>query len=261
MDALSAHYGPDRLADYRRQFEKTTRSAGDDPSIFAIALETLAVKAFGDMGQTARLRLIRNRFIAGHSSCELRRYLDSVPPATPIQNGVDQCRVWESYADPEIRQVSKPRPELIYPAYVVDDSDNGVPQRQAQIYLRICCHINQLGLMSDTIFPISEFASHLLSSLLFSSAFSSLLPSLLLVSPHAAGKFIFFFQSWPWAPIVPVGEEANTQHNTLEFDITRLIPYNIWSPLVIILTFLGSFYNYICYVDIDITVQGLSTEA
>ena len=54
VNALSAHYGsPGRLADYRRQFEKTTRSAGEDPSIFAIALETLAVKAFGDMGQTA----------------------------------------------------------------------------------------------------------------------------------------------------------------------------------------------------------------
>ena len=71
VDALSAHYGsPGRLADYRRQFEKTIRSARDDPSIFAIALETLAIKAFGDMGQTA---LIRDRFIAGHSSCELRR--------------------------------------------------------------------------------------------------------------------------------------------------------------------------------------------
>ena len=65
--------------------------AGEDPSIFATALETLAVKAFGDMGQTARLRLIRNRFIAGHSccSCELRRYLDSVPPETPIRDVVD----------------------------------------------------------------------------------------------------------------------------------------------------------------------------
>ena len=59
VDALSAHYGsPGRLADHGRQFE--------DPSIFAIALETLAVKAFGDMGQTARLRLIHYRFIAGH---------------------------------------------------------------------------------------------------------------------------------------------------------------------------------------------------
>ena len=84
---------PGRLADYRWQFEKTTRSAGEDPSILAIALETLAVKAFGDMGQTARLRLIHDRFIAGHSSCELRRYLDSVPPETPIQDVVDRCQV------------------------------------------------------------------------------------------------------------------------------------------------------------------------
>ena len=100
MDALSAHYGsPGRLADYRRQFEKTTRSAGDDPSIFATALETLVVKAFGDMGQTAHLRLIRDRFIAGHSSCELHRYLDSVPPETPIRDVVDRCRVWENHVD------------------------------------------------------------------------------------------------------------------------------------------------------------------
>ena len=106
VDVLSAHYGsPGRLADYRRQFEKTTRS-GEDPCIFAIALETLAVKAFGDMGQTARLRLIRDRFIAGHSSCELRRYLDSVPPENPIHDVVDRCRFWESHADPEIRRTS-----------------------------------------------------------------------------------------------------------------------------------------------------------
>ena len=85
VDAFSAHCGsPGRLADNRRQFEKTTKSAGEDPSIFVIALETLVVKAFGDMGQTARLRLIHARFMAGHSSCELRRYLDSVPPETPV---------------------------------------------------------------------------------------------------------------------------------------------------------------------------------
>ena len=78
MDALSAHCGsPGRLADYGRQFEKTTRKTGEDPSIFVIVLETLAIKAFGDMGQTARLRLIRDRFIAGHDSCELRQHLDS----------------------------------------------------------------------------------------------------------------------------------------------------------------------------------------
>ena len=129
VDALSAHYGsPGRLADYRRQFEKTTRSAGDDPSIFAIALETLPVKTFGDMRQTERLRLIRDRLIAGHGSCELRRYLDSVPPETPIRDVEDRCRVWKSHADPEIRRVSKPGPEPIYPAYVVGESDNGVDE-------------------------------------------------------------------------------------------------------------------------------------
>ena len=83
-DALSAHYGsPGRLTNYRREFYKTVRKSEEDPSNFAIALETLAVKAFGDMGQAARLRLIRDRFIAGHGSCELRRYLDCVPPDTP----------------------------------------------------------------------------------------------------------------------------------------------------------------------------------
>ena len=97
---------------------------GEDPSIFATALETLAVKAFGDMGQTARLRLIRDQFIAGHSSCELRRHLDSVPPETPIWDVVDRCRIWESHADPAVRRVSKPSPDPIYPAYVVGDSDN-----------------------------------------------------------------------------------------------------------------------------------------
>ena len=80
------------------------------------------------MGQTARLRLIRDCFIAGHSSCELRRYLDSVQPETPIRDIVDRCRVWESHADPEIRRVSKSGPEPIYPAYVVGDSDNGVDE-------------------------------------------------------------------------------------------------------------------------------------
>ena len=38
-------------------------TTGEDPANFATALEMLAVKAFGDMGQTARLRLIRDRFM------------------------------------------------------------------------------------------------------------------------------------------------------------------------------------------------------
>ena len=73
VGALTAHYGsPGQLGDYRGQFERTVRTTGEDPSIFATALETLAIKAFGDMGQTAWLRIIRNRFVAGHDSCELQ---------------------------------------------------------------------------------------------------------------------------------------------------------------------------------------------
>ena len=37
---------------------------------------------------------------------------------------MDRCGVWESHADPEVRRISKPSSDLIYPAYVVGDSDN-----------------------------------------------------------------------------------------------------------------------------------------
>ena len=121
---------PGRLADHRRQFEKTTRLAGEDPSIFAIALETLAVKALGIWVRRHDWRLIRDRFIAGQSSYELRRYLDSVPPETLIRDVVDRCRLRESHADPEVRRVSKPGPDPIYPAYVIGDSDKVVEEIQ-----------------------------------------------------------------------------------------------------------------------------------
>ena len=139
VDALTAHYGsPGRLADYRRQFERNTRTIGEDPAIFATTLETLAVKAFGDMGQTARLQLIRDRFIAGHSNCDLRRHLDSVSPATPIRDVVDRCRAWESHADPAVCWMSKPTPDPTYPAYAVrdTDSDNEVTRVAAVAGLR-----------------------------------------------------------------------------------------------------------------------------
>ena len=123
-EALSSHYGsPGRLANYRREFDKTVRKMGEDPSNFAIKLETLAVKAFGNMGQVARLRLIRDRFIAGHSSCDLRRYLDCVPPDTPLRDIVDRCRVWESHGTTDIRRVSKPVSDPVYPAYKVEQPE------------------------------------------------------------------------------------------------------------------------------------------
>ena len=45
--SLSEHYGsPGRLAEYKRQFMRAFRHPGDDPSVFAIELETLARRAF-----------------------------------------------------------------------------------------------------------------------------------------------------------------------------------------------------------------------
>ena len=46
LDVLTEHYSsPGRLADYRRQFERVSLSPGEDPSVFAIELETLAMRA------------------------------------------------------------------------------------------------------------------------------------------------------------------------------------------------------------------------
>ena len=104
-----------------RQFDKKERKPGEDPANFGISLETLAVKAFGDIGQTARLRLIRDRFIAGQEICELRRHLDCLPPDTPLRDIVDRCRVWESHSDLSARNVNQPK--LTYPAYVVKPSE------------------------------------------------------------------------------------------------------------------------------------------
>ena len=59
------------------------------------------MKAFGDMGHMARLRLVRDRFIAGQDSCALRQHLDSVSPETPMWEIVDRCWVWEGHADLE----------------------------------------------------------------------------------------------------------------------------------------------------------------
>ena len=120
-------------ADDRRLFERTIRTTGEDQANFATALEMLVVKAFGDMGQTARLRLIRDRFIAGHNSCDLCRHLDSAPPETPIRGVVDRCRVWESHADTAISRTRKPTTDPTYPAFTVGetDSNNEITESEA----------------------------------------------------------------------------------------------------------------------------------
>ena len=45
VDALTEHYSsPGRLADYQRRFERASREPGSDTSVFAVELETLAMK-------------------------------------------------------------------------------------------------------------------------------------------------------------------------------------------------------------------------
>ena len=80
IGALTEHYGsPGQLADNRCQFERTARKDGENLSIFAKALQMLAVKVFGDMGPNAQLCPICDRFVAGHDNCVLQRHLDNVP--------------------------------------------------------------------------------------------------------------------------------------------------------------------------------------
>ena len=60
---LSGYYNsPGRLAVFRRRFDNVTRREGEDPSAFAMELEILAVRGFGDIGPQARTRMVRDRF-------------------------------------------------------------------------------------------------------------------------------------------------------------------------------------------------------
>ena len=99
---------------------------GNDPSVFAIELKTLARRAFADVNASVWLQLVRDRFIAGQAECSLRRHLDSVGPDTPIRDIVDRCRVWESHAEDTdrwgVRHESE-RPRAVYQVASVD-SDN-----------------------------------------------------------------------------------------------------------------------------------------
>ena len=59
-----------------------TRPPGEDPAVFAIALETLARRAFADVDASVRVQLVCDKFIAGQRQCALRRHLDSAGPDT-----------------------------------------------------------------------------------------------------------------------------------------------------------------------------------
>ena len=57
MRALSKHYNsPKKLTKYKRQFMRVFRRQGDDSSVFAIELETLARRAFADVNASIQLQ-------------------------------------------------------------------------------------------------------------------------------------------------------------------------------------------------------------
>ena len=61
VKSLSDHYNsPGRLAEYKRRFQRVVRRRGDDPSIFAIELETLARRAFIDIDISIQLQMVRD---------------------------------------------------------------------------------------------------------------------------------------------------------------------------------------------------------
>ena len=70
---------------------------------------------------SARLQLVRDRFIAGQRECSLRRHLDSMEPGTSIRDIVDRCRVWESHADFTDCWGDQPIPKRPLPVYVIDE--------------------------------------------------------------------------------------------------------------------------------------------
>ena len=111
VKSLSDHYSsPGRLAEYKRQFQRAFRRPCDDPSIFAIELETLAWRVFVDIDPLIQLQMVRDRFIDGQPECALRRHLDGLGPDTPMADIVDCCRVWESHIElASIRQMGTDR--------------------------------------------------------------------------------------------------------------------------------------------------------
>ena len=100
INSLSDHYdSPGRRAEYKRQFQRVVRRPEDDPSVFAIELETLAGRALTDIDSSIQRQMVQDRFIDGQAECALRRNLDSFIPDTPMSDIVDSCRVWESHRD------------------------------------------------------------------------------------------------------------------------------------------------------------------
>ena len=69
INSLSDHYNsPGRRAEYTRQFQRVVHRPEDDPSVFAIELETLARRVFIDVDSSIQIQMVRDRFIDGQAT-------------------------------------------------------------------------------------------------------------------------------------------------------------------------------------------------
>ena len=94
INSLSDHCNsPGRRAEYKRQFQRVVRRVEDDPSVFAIELETLARRAFVEVDLNTQLQMVQDRFIDGQADRSLRRHLAILKPNTPMIEKVDSCRI------------------------------------------------------------------------------------------------------------------------------------------------------------------------
>ena len=130
---MSEHYdSPGRLAEYKRQFRRAFRRPGNDPSVFAIELETLARRAFADI-DSIQLQMVRDRFIARQAECALCRHLDSMGPDTPMRDIVDSCHVWESHTEAMNSWNGGPDPKSPRAIYqVAEDTQSPVVSKESE---------------------------------------------------------------------------------------------------------------------------------
>ena len=104
IKSFSDYYNVWRLAEYKHQFQWAFRCPGDDPSIFATELQTLARRAFMDIELKIQSQMVRDRFIDGQAERALRRHLDSLGPNTSMPDIIDCCRIWERHCEVEIQR-------------------------------------------------------------------------------------------------------------------------------------------------------------
>ena len=134
VKSLSDHYSsPGRLAEYKHQFQRAFRHPGDDPSIFAIELETLARRAFVDIDPLIQLQMVRDRFIDGQAECALCRHLDSLGPDTPMADIVDCSCGWESHIElASSRQMGTDRHSPRAVCQVTEDGQSSVESPETE---------------------------------------------------------------------------------------------------------------------------------